>query len=65
MLLDLLWQGKRVINIDESWVSDTNYSRKCWAKTDVPNSVEEVSVSPRISVIAAIDTEGEVYVALT
>jgi hypothetical protein len=65
VLLNLLWEGKRIINIDESWVSDTNYSRKCWAKADIPNSVEEVAVSPRISVIAAVDTEGAVYVALT
>jgi hypothetical protein len=60
-----LWQGKRIINIDESWVSDTNYTRKCWAKTDTPNSSEEMAVSPRISVIAAVDTDGAVYLALT
>ena len=64
-LLDLLWEGKRIINIDESWISDTNFTRMRWAKTDTPNSVEEHQVNPRLSLLAAIDTEGQVYIALT
>ena len=36
-----------------------------WASTDIPNSMELQQVNPRLSLIAAIDTEGKIFVALT
>jgi hypothetical protein len=54
-----------VVNIDEAALIDSNHSRRSWAKTNTPNSSEECQISPRISIIAGIDTNGEVYVALT
>ena len=36
-----------------------------WRKKGQTNSVTEKKITPRISVIAAIDTEGEVYMSLS
>ena len=30
-MLDLLSDGKRIINIDESWLNETSFIRKTWA----------------------------------
>ena len=30
-MLPLLEQGTRIINVDESWLSETNFIRKMWA----------------------------------
>ena len=64
-MIDLLWDGVRIINIDEAALTDSNHSRRCWSRKDIPNSTELRQISPRISIIAAIDTDGEVYVAFT
>ena len=29
-MIELLTQGKRIICVDESWVSETEYSRRMW-----------------------------------
>lgn len=62
--LDLLESWKRIINIDESWIGETDFRKKRWAVPGSTNSLPENSVSPRISVLAAIDTDGELYFAL-
>ena len=33
-LLRLLEEGKRVINIDETWLNETSFVRRVWAKKD-------------------------------
>ena len=64
-MLELLQQGKRVVNIDETWLNDTFFARKKWRRRGTSNSMRKKQVLPRISVIAAVDTEGSVYVSLT
>ena len=39
--------------------------RKVWAPKGRPPSVNSKAVAPRISLIAALDTEGRVYYSLT
>ena len=51
--------------MDESWMSHSTYYRKIWAPKDEACSVPMQTVSPRLSVIAAIDTDGHVWFALT
>lgn len=53
-----------MLNIDESWISDANFVWKKWNYNNKSNSIEEKSVSPRISLIGAIDTDGDVYISL-
>ena len=57
--------ARRVINIDESWLNETRFVRRIWVPSDGPATVSDKQVQPRISVIAALDTEGRVWCALT
>ena len=64
-MIALLLKGKRIINVDETWINIKNYRRRRWRKHGVVNSVNSRVVSPRISFIAAISTEGETYFSVT
>ena len=64
-MIGLLETNKRIINIDESWISETEYSRRMWCPNKAPCTVTERSVGTRLALIAALDTEGRVYFALT
>ena len=64
-MLPLLDAGRRIINIDESWLNETTFYRKLWRPKSEDNSVPVQAVTPRISVIAAIDTDGHLWFALT
>ena len=49
---------KRVINIDESWVNSGDYRRMSWQRKGVSNSIPVKTITPRITLIVALDTEG-------
>ena len=57
-LLSILERGKRVINIDETWLNETSFVRRVWAKKGGQGNLRLNSVSPRLSLIAALDTNG-------
>ena len=63
-MIELLKNGKRIINIDESWVNQTKYQRRIWAPARSPASATAKVISPRLSLIAALDTDGRVAFAL-
>ena len=63
-MIDLLQQGKRIINIDESWINLTHYERQIWAPLDGPATATVRQITPRLSLIAALDTDGRVYFSL-
>ena len=65
LMIDLLSQGKRVINIDETWISEKDYRRMCWRQRYVSNTIGTPAVNPRITFMVAIDTEGSVFFALS
>ena len=60
----MLDQGRRIINVDETFLNQTNFQRKQWAKIDRPSTVKMKSISPALSMIAALDTDGRVYFSL-
>ena len=64
-LLELLEQGFRVVNIDEAWIYDVDFYRRKWNERTESNSLPKKTVSPRLSLLAAIDTSGSLYMALT
>ena len=64
-MLELLDSGKKILNIDESWISDTNHLKFKWLQQGTTNSLQERSVNPRISVLGAVSTEGNVYISIT
>ena len=63
-MLDLLADGKRVLNIDETWLGQTNYQRQVWQTKRHTQSLSLAVVNPRISMIVALDTFGDLYLEL-
>ena len=57
--------GKRVINIDESTMGQAVFVRKSWQRQGVRNANVVKPFSQRLSLIAAIDTYGQVYFAIS
>ena len=64
-MLELLNNKKRILNVDESWLNETSFQRKIWCLKDRPSTVTRQGVAPRISLIAALDTEGRVWFSLS
>ena len=61
----MLKEGTRIINLDESWINETNFTRKIWCPGQSPATVTKKSITERLSLIAALDTDGNVYYGLT
>ena len=64
-LLPLLRDGTRIINIDESWINETNFTRQQWCPAQTPSTITMSPVTHRLSLIAALDTGGNVFFSLT
>jgi hypothetical protein len=64
-MLELLYLNRRIINIDETWLNETSHIRKIWGLRDGSTNVAKSIVSPRLSMIAALDTDGRVWFTLT
>ena len=64
-ILPLLEAGKRIINVDESWLNQTRFLRRTWVPSDAPSTFREKQVQPRISLLLALDTEGRIWCSLT
>ena len=65
VMLRLLSQGKRIINLDESWLNETSFIRKTWAERNGDGNASLHTVSPRVSMIAALDTNGNTWFTLS
>ena len=63
-LIDFLHGGKRIINLDESWVNHTAYHSRKWRKPGSTNSNPEVKMQNRVTLIVAIDNLGNSYFSL-
>ena len=64
-MLSLLESGARIINIDESWLPHLDFRRKKWRRRGEPNSMATKVLSPKVNMIAAVDTDGKLYLSLT
>ena len=65
VILPLLELGQRIVNVDESWLAETSFIRKMWSPKKDASSISTKFVAPRLSLLAAIDTEGRSWFALT
>ena len=63
-ILNQLLAGKRMINIDESWINETTFFRKVWTPKKQQSNVRLRMVTPRLALIAAIDTDGRIWYSL-
>jgi hypothetical protein len=64
-MLDLLQKQKRIINVDESWLGETDFRRKMWGPKDQTNSLRERTISPRVTLIIAYDNNGMVHLSFS
>ena len=64
-MLELLGEGKHIINVDERWINEANFTRKMWAPYGSTGTLTSQIVAPRLALIAALDTDGIVYLSLT
>ena len=64
-MIPLLESGRRIINVDESWLNSTRFIRRSWIPTDAPGTYSDKQVQPRISLIVALDYDGRIWCALT
>ena len=55
---------KTIINIDETWLGMADFRRRKWALPKSTNSVERALIQPRISMIAALYSDGKVWLSL-
>ena len=65
VFLNLLDKDMRLINVDETWFSSTDFRRMKWAVSGGANSVAKRTMGVRICFIAALDTDGRIYGSLT
>ena len=63
-MLVLLSQKKRIINVDESWLNESTFYRKLWFPKSEPGTIPIRGITPRVSMLAAIDTAGKSWFAL-
>ena len=63
-LIEMLQRGKRIINVDQTWLGMSDFRRRKWRAPASNNSVAKLLITPRISMIMAVDTNGEVFFSL-
>ena len=63
-MLALFQSGRRIINIDESWLNQSRFIRKVWVPTRAQATFTDKQIEPRISLITAFDTNGKLWWAL-
>jgi len=63
--LELIDQGKILINVDESWLNECDFRRMKWREYGSTNTIPGLQLVPRITVIAALDSLGNIYLTLT
>ena len=64
-MFKLLEEGKRILNIDESWLPSLEFRSKKWRQRSETNTLSTKALSHRVNMIAAVDTEGHLYLSLT
>lgn len=64
-MFTLLEEGARIINIDETWLPHLDFRNKKWRQRGMENTMAVKPLSHKVNMIAAIDTDGRLYVSLT
>ena len=63
-LIELLVEGKTILNIDETWIGMADFRRMKWQPAGSTNSVAKLQIQPRISMIVGIYSRGKAYLSL-
>ena len=57
-------RGTIYVNIDQSWLGMSDFRRYKWAPKNTSNSVAKFSMAPRVTMIVAVCSTGEVWFSL-
>jgi hypothetical protein len=60
-----LVRQKTWLNIDESWLSESNFLRRKWRMPGCNNAVPVHMMAPRVSLIVGLSSTGDLYATLT
>jgi hypothetical protein len=63
-LINAMQAGKTILNIDQSWLGMSDFRRMKWRTKASTNSVPKLQLAPRITIIAGIDSKGNIYLSL-
>ena len=63
-LLQSIKRKKYILNIDETWLGMSDFRRMRWQVKGRANTLKQVQVQPRITMIIAYDNTGQVYFSL-
>ena len=64
-MLEIYQSGKRIINVDESWIPSADFRHRRWKRRGMLNTVPDKLLSQKLNIITAMSSEGEVWIALT
>ena len=62
--IELLQSKKSIINIDETWLGMCDFRKRKWRPKGSTNSVPQLPLQPRITMILGLENNGRVYVSL-
>ena len=63
--LQVLNEGLNIVNIDQTWISQEDFHQFQWTQKRESSSLPVKSIHPRVSMITALTSNGQIYVALT
>ena len=63
-LLNQNLEDKVLLNLDETWLGMSDWRRRKWQAPEGTNSVAAFQMTPRVTMLTAVDTLGNVYLAL-
>ena len=64
-MLTVYQEGKRVINVDESWIPAADFRQRRWKRRGMINTAPDKVLSQKVNIITAMSSDGEVWIALT
>jgi hypothetical protein len=64
-MLALYQEDKVIVNLDESWLGESDFRRMKWGPRKGTNSMRERVVAPRVTLIMAHDSNGELFMSLS
>ena len=56
-MFGLLTKGKRIINVDESFIDQSNYTRRLWSHKKYRGSIKSTNTKESLKIFAALDTD--------
>ena len=64
-MFHLLDEGKRIINFDETKLPCLDFRTKKWNEKGMANTTPCKQLSQRVNMIAALGTQGKLYLSIT